>query len=149
VLFLDEPTLGLDVTAVRQMREFVTAYARHSGATTLLTSHYMADVETLCKRIVLIDKGTIRYNGDLAGLSATLSPFKLLSVALDQPLEVDWTRYGEVSASDGSSTSIRVLRERVPAVTAQLLSELPVVDLAVANPPLEYVIDRVYREGVA
>jgi ABC-2 type transport system ATP-binding protein len=149
VLFLDEPTLGLDVSAVGQMREFITAYARHTGATILLTSHYMADVETLCRRIVLIDKGTIRYNGDLAGLSATLSPFKLLTVALDHPLKVDWTRYGEITVSDGSSTSIRVLRERVPAVTAQLLSDLPVVDLAVANPPLETVIDRVYREGVA
>ena len=149
VLFLDEPTLGLDVSAVGLMREFITAYAHRTGATILLTSHYMADVETLCKRIVLIDKGTIRYNGDLAGLSATLSPFKLLTVSLSQPLAVDWARYGEMTASDGPSASIRVLRERVPAVTAQLLSELPVADLAVANPPLENVIDRVYREGVA
>ena len=149
VLFLDEPTLGLDVTAVGQMREFITTYAHRTGATILLTSHYMADVETLCKRIVLIDKGAIRYNGDLAGLSATLSPFKLLTVSLSQPLVVDWTRYGEITTSDGPSASIRVLRERVPAVTAQLLSELPVADLAVANPPLENVIDRVYREGVA
>jgi ABC-2 type transport system ATP-binding protein len=149
VLFLDEPTLGLDVTAVGLMREFITTYAHHTSATILLTSHYMADVETLCKRIVLIDKGTIRYNGDLAGLSAALSPFKLLTVALNHPLDVDWTRYGEITTSDGPSTSIRVPREHVPAVTARLLSELPVADLAVANPPLENVIDRVYREGVA
>jgi ABC-2 type transport system ATP-binding protein len=149
VLFLDEPTLGLDVTAVGQMREFITTYARHTGATILLTSHYMADVETLCKRIVLIDKGTIRYDGDLAGLSATLSPFKLLTVSLSHAFEVDWTRYGEITATDGASASIRVPRERVPAITAKLLSDLPVADLAVANPPLETVIDRMYREGGA
>lgn len=149
VLFLDEPTLGLDVTAVGQMREFITTYARQSGATILLTSHYMADVETLCKRIVLIDKGTIRYNGNLAELSATLSPFKLLTVSLSHALEVDWTRYGDITATDGLSASIRVPRERVPAITAQMLSDLPVADLAVANPPLENVIDRIYREGVA
>jgi ABC-2 type transport system ATP-binding protein len=149
VLFLDEPTLGLDVSAVGMMREFIATYARETGATILLTSHYMADVETLCKRIVLIDKGTIRYNGDLAGLSVTLSPFKLLTVALADPLDVDWAQYGELTATEGASISIRVHRDHVPAVTARLLSELPVADLAVANPPLENVIDRVYREGVA
>jgi ABC-2 type transport system ATP-binding protein len=149
ILFLDEPTLGLDVSAVGMMREFIAAYARQSGATILLTSHYMADVESLCQRIVLIDKGTIRYNGDLAALSATLSPFKLLTVALADPVEVEWSRYGDLTPSDGPSVSIRVQRERVPAITAQLLSDLPVADLSVANPPLESVIDRVYREGAA
>lgn len=149
VLFLDEPTLGLDVSAVGTMREFISTYARQTGATILLTSHYMADVEMLCKRIILIDKGTIRHNGGLAELSATLSPFKLLTVALADSVDVDWSRYGEVTAADGLSVSIRVPRERVPAVTAQLLNDLPVADLAVANPPLESVIDRVYREGVA
>jgi ABC-type uncharacterized transport system ATPase subunit len=149
ILFLDEPTLGLDVSAVGMMREFIATYARQSGATILLTSHYMADVESLCQRIVLIDKGAIRYNGDLAALSATLSPFKLLTVALVDPVEVEWSRYGDLTPSDGPSVSIRVQRERVPAITAQLLSDLPVADLSVANPPLESVIDRVYREGAA
>lgn len=149
VLFLDEPTLGLDVSAVGTMREFISTYARQTGATILLTSHYMADVEMLCKRIILIDKGTIRHNGDLAELSATLSPFKLLTIALADSINVDWSRYGEVTAADGPSVSIRVQRELVPAVTAQLLFDLPVADLAVANPPLESVIDQLYREGVA
>ena len=149
VLFLDEPTLGLDVSAVGMMREFISTYARHTGATILLTSHYMADVETLCQRVVLIDKGTIRYNGDLAALSATLSPWKLLTVDLAEPREVDWSRYGENATSEGATTSFRVPRDLAPSVTAQLLAELPVADLVVANPPLEHVIDRVYREGIA
>jgi ABC-2 type transport system ATP-binding protein len=149
VLFLDEPTLGLDVSAVGMMRQFIAAYARQTGATVLLTSHYMADVESLCRRIVLIDKGTIRYDGDLARLSATLSPYKLLTVELPPGSQVNWERYGEVMTMDGASASLRVRRDQVPAVTARVLSELPVADLAVADPPLESVIDRVYREGVA
>lgn len=72
VMFLDEPTLGLDVTAVGMMRHFITQYARHTNATILLTSHYMADVETLCKRIILIDDGTIRYDGKLDALATKL-----------------------------------------------------------------------------
>ncbi|MBA2470076.1 MAG: ATP-binding cassette domain-containing protein, partial [Chloroflexia bacterium] len=75
VLFLDEPTLGLDVTAVSQVRQFIGSYARQSGATILLTSHYMADVESLCKRVILIDKGSIHFDGELSRLSATLSPY--------------------------------------------------------------------------
>jgi ABC-type uncharacterized transport system ATPase subunit len=149
VLFLDEPTIGLDVTAVGMMRRFITHYGRQTGATILLTSHYMADVETLCKRILLIDKGALRYDGDLEGLSTTLSPYKLLKVEVSGGEQADWSRFGEVVESDGDKVSLRVHREKVPATTARLLAELPVADLSVEDPPLESVIDRVYREGVA
>ncbi len=149
VLFLDEPTIGLDVSAVGMMRRFVADYSRETGATVLLTSHYMADVETLCRRIVLIDQGKLAYDGDLAGLSARLSPYKLLKVTLAGTGDVDWTSYGELMECDDSRVSLRVPRGEVPAVTARLLAELPVADLAVEDPPLESVIDRVYREGVA
>lgn len=149
VLFLDEPTMGLDVTAVGMMRRFITDYSRQTGATILLTSHYMADVETLCKRIVLIDKGTLRYDGDLGGLSATLSPYKLVKVTVADGVPPAWGRFGEVIDAEGGKVSLRVHRREVPAVTARLLAELPVADLSVEEPPLESVIDRVYREGVA
>lgn len=75
VLFLDEPTLGLDVTAVGMIRDFITRYAEQTGATILLTSHYMADVESLCKRIVLINEGELRYDGHIEGLASTLLPY--------------------------------------------------------------------------
>ncbi len=149
VLFLDEPTIGLDVSAVGTVRRFIAAYSRETGASILLTSHYMADVETLCERIALIDKGELKYDGDLEGLSRTLSPYKLLKVAVPGGVEPLWDRFGEVVEAEDGKVSLRVRREEAPAVTARLLAELPVVDLSVADPPLETVIDRVYREGVA
>jgi ABC-type uncharacterized transport system ATPase subunit len=149
VLFLDEPTIGLDVTAVGMVRRFIATYARQTGATILLTSHYMADVEMLCERVLLIDHGALRYDGDLVGLSTTLSPYKLLKVAVSGGSRVDWGRYGDVIEADDEKASIRVHREQVPDVTRQLLAAYPVADLSVENPPLESVIDRVYREGVA
>lgn len=149
VLFLDEPTIGLDVTAVGLMRRFIADYSRQTGATILLTSHYMADVETLCKRIVLIDRGVLRYDGDLEGLSATLSPYKLVKVAVPAGAQPEWGRFGEVVEAEGGKVSLRVRRGEAPAAVARLLAELPVTDLSVEDPPLESVIDRVYREGVA
>jgi len=149
VLFLDEPTIGMDVSVVEMTRAFITAYCRETDATMLLTSHYMADVERLCRRLILIDRGTVRYDGDRATLSATLSPFKLLRVTLAGTGDADLDRLGEVVEREGASVSLRVARGDVPAVTARLLSELRVVDLAVEEPSLERVIDRAYREGVA
>lgn len=149
VLFLDEPTLGLDVTAVSQVRQFIGSYARQSGATILLTSHYMADVESLCKRVILIDKGSIRFDGELSRLSATLSPYKVIRVEVPDSERVRWDSYGELLELDGARASLRIHRQDVPGTTSRLLSDLPVVDLAIVDPPLESVIDRVYREGVA
>ena len=149
VLFLDEPTIGLDVSAVGMIRRFISDYSTQTGATVLLTSHYMVDVERLCRRIVLIDRGTIRYDGDLEGLSARLSPYKLLKIAVSDGVQPKWERFGELVDVDGDRASLRVHRRDVPAATARLLAELPVADLSVEDPPLESVIDRVYREGVA
>jgi len=149
VLFLDEPTLGLDVTAVGMMRRFIAGYSVQTQAAVLLTSHYMADVETLCTRIVLIDKGTLRYYGDLRGLSALLSPFKLLTVTIASGATADWQQFGEVVQAEEGTVSLRVPRQQAPAVTARLLAELPVADLSVGDPPLESVIDQIYRTGVA
>lgn len=168
ILFLDEPTIGLDVSATAAVRRFIAAYSGQTGATVLLTSHYMADVETLCRRVLLIDHGTLRYDGDLAGLAARLAPWKLITVAIagagggeaagppGSPATAgapDWARFGEVVASASASTEegrvrLRVPRQEVPAVTARLLAEVPVVDLAVEEPPLETIIDQLYRQGI-
>src|SRR5581483_8067999 len=139
----------LDVTAVSMMRRFIADYSRQMQATTLLTSHYMIDVETLCKRIVLIDKGMLKYDGNLEGLSATLSPYKLLKVTVSNGVQPAWDAFGEVVESEGSKVALRVHREQVPAVTARVLADLPVADLSVEDPPLESVIDQVYRKGGA
>jgi ABC-2 type transport system ATP-binding protein len=149
VLFLDEPTVGLDVSVAMAMRGFIGAYSRQVGAAVLLTSHHMADVESLCRRVVLVDHGRLVYDGDLMALSARLAPHKLLEVTLSTNAAPEWHRYGETVAGEEGRVVIRVRRELVPAVTARVLADLPVADLSVQEPPLESVIDRIYRSGVA
>lgn len=149
VLFLDEPTIGLDVSGVRLIRHFLREYCQTTKATMLLTSHYMADVETLCNRVMLIDKGRLSYDGGLHALARTLSPYKLLRVSLGDPTPIDWNQYGELLERDDSMTTLRVPREQAATITARLLAEQSVVDLALADPPLEQVIDRISMEGIA
>lgn len=148
VMFLDEPTLGLDVTGATTMRRFVAQYAEQTGATVLLTSHYMADVSTLCPRLVLIDKGTIRYDGKLDALAAKLSPYKLLRITAPGADEQRLREAGELVEHSDGTWVIRVPRADVARTTASLLTDLEVADLSVEEAPLEVVIDQAYREGV-
>jgi ABC-2 type transport system ATP-binding protein len=144
VLFLDEPTIGLDVTMQRRIRSFVADYNARRGATVLLTSHYMADVQALCRRVIVIHHGRILFDGALAGLADSFSGTKTIVVALRDGAEADLARYGEVLASDAGRTSLRVSRTDAPMVTTKLLNELPVADLTVEDPPIEDVIERVF-----
>jgi ABC-type uncharacterized transport system ATPase subunit len=149
VLFLDEPTLGLDVSATATIRAFLSAYATQTGATMLLTSHYMADVESLCPRVMLIDHGHVQYDGPLKQLAARLSPYKLVRINAPGARADDFAGVGEVVTSDDGTWLVRVPREQVATATAHLLSTLDVTDLSVEEPALENVIDRAYRDGVA
>ena len=144
VLFLDEPTIGLDVSAASLIREFVREYVEQTGATVLLTSHYMADVASLCPRLILIDHGNVQYDGPLAELSARLSPYKLIRISAAE----DPSAFGEVVEKADGQWVLRVPRDEVAGTTARLLQALEVVDLAVEEPPLEKVIDQAYREGL-
>jgi ABC-2 type transport system ATP-binding protein len=148
VLFLDEPTLGLDVSATATIRRFLASYATHTGATILLTSHYMADVQSLCQRLILIDHGRVQYDGPLHELSARLSPYKLVRVNAPGATRPDVEPAGEIVENSNGTWVLRVPRDRVARVTAGLLSTLDVADLAVEEPALENVIDRVYRDGL-
>jgi ABC-2 type transport system ATP-binding protein len=146
VLFLDEPTIGLDVSGTTLVRQFFRTYAERVGATILLTSHYMADVAELCNRVVLIDGGTIQYDGGLAELTTRLAPWKLVTVTFDgDPATVDWARYGHVVDEGEATRTLRVGREDTAEVTGRLLAEVPLVDLSVEDPPLEAVMDTFYR----
>ncbi len=160
VLFLDEPTLGLDVSSQRRLREFIGEYNRRTGATILLTSHYMADVAELCPRVILIQEGKLLYDGGLAQLSARLAPFKLRRLTLENgpqasppappalpALPPDVHIVSQEDGSGATSWTLRIPRERTAAVTAGLLGSLPVVDLAVEDPPIEAVIDQIYQGG--
>jgi ABC-2 type transport system ATP-binding protein len=149
VLFLDEPTIGMDASVVETTRQFIAAYCQETAATVLLTSHSMADVERLCRRVILLDTGTVRYDGDLRTLSERLVPYKMLRVTLAGGKAADLSRFGDVDEGENGAYEIRVGRRAVPSVTARLLADFPVIDLAVLEPPLERVIDRAYRTGVA
>jgi ABC-2 type transport system ATP-binding protein len=145
VLFLDEPTIGLDVTMQKRIRAFVADYNERYGATVLLTSHYMADVEALCKRVVVIHHGTILYDGALSGLAETFAAYKTIGVALENG-QADLSRYGEVIHRDGDWITLRVPKAETSAVTARLLTDEQVLDLNVEDPPIEDVIELVFAQ---
>ena len=145
VLFLDEPTIGLDVTMQKRIRSFVAEYNRRHGATVLLTSHYMADVEALCERVIVIHHGGILFDGNLAGLADTFAAWKTIAVALGNGA-VDLAPYGEVIHRDGDVATLRVPKSDTARVTARLLAELEVLDLNVEDPPIEDVIELVFAQ---
>ena len=146
VVFLDEPTIGLDVTMQRRIRAFIGEYNRRFGATVLLTSHYMADVEALCRRVVVIHHGRLLFDGELADLVQQFTAHKTIVVQLED-CRADLRSYGEVvSCSDGSFT-LRVPKAETAQVTERLLADLPVIDLLVEDPPIEEVIDNVFSQG--
>ncbi len=153
VLFLDEPTLGLDVSMQLRLRRFLADYNKRSGVTVILTSHYMADVTALCERVILIHNGSLMFDGALSTLAHDLSPYKLLRLTLLEDIPVETLNLpagAEVTVSEeqGEGLSIRVPRADAPAITAKLLQTLPVADLTVEDPPIEAVIDRVYSGGL-
>jgi ABC-2 type transport system ATP-binding protein len=152
VLFLDEPTLGLDVSMQGRLRRFLVEYNHRRAVTILLTSHYMADVVALCPRVILIHHGQLLYDGELRGLAERLAPFKLIRVALRNghidPADESAALAGlDVVERDGGQITLRVARADTPSLTARLLHSLPIADLAVEDPPIEAVIDQVYQEG--
>jgi ABC-2 type transport system ATP-binding protein len=151
VLYLDEPTLGLDVSMQGRLRRFLGEYNRRHGVTVMLTSHYMADVVALCPRVILIHHGQLLYDGQLAGLARQLAPFKLIRMALSSPGDGDLPLPPGVDVVErqNGQVTLRVGRSEAPSLTAHLLNSLPVVDLAVEDPPIEAVIDQLYQEGTA
>jgi ABC-2 type transport system ATP-binding protein len=146
VLFLDEPTLGLDVTMQKRLREFIVEYNKRYGATVLLTSHYMADVEALCKRVIVIHHGKILFDGDLSGLVQRFSSYKTLGVTLESN-GVDLSSYGDVVWQDGLRATLRINKTEASRVTAKLLNELSVYDLTIEDTPIDDVIEKVFAQG--
>lgn len=148
VLFLDEPTIGLDVTMQRRIRKFIAEYNQRTGATVLLTSHYMADVEALCKRVIVIHNGRLLFDGDLSGLVDRFSAFKTIGVTLENGYG-SFSQYGEVLNQEAGHVTLRIPREKTPEVTARILAEQPVDDLTVEDPPIEDVIEKVFSQNSA
>ncbi|RME62112.1 MAG: ATP-binding cassette domain-containing protein, partial [Caldilineae bacterium] len=151
VLFLDEPTIGLDVTMQRRIRRFIAEYNRRTGATVLLTSHYMADVEALCKRVIVIHHGKLLYDGPLRGLAERFAPFKILQLKLHEGAPTDAVQRlvaqrAEIMTLEEGLVTLRIPKALTAPLTAQLLNELDVADLTVQDPPIEDVIEQVFAQ---
>lgn len=147
VLFLDEPTIGLDITGQVRIREFLREYNRRTGATILLTSHYMADVTALCERIIIIHQGQLKYDGGINDLSRKIAPFKLIGVMLADADSHDLNGYGTQvqNEEDADKRYIQVKAEDVTRITSRLLADLPIHDITITDPPIEDVIEQAFN----
>jgi ABC-2 type transport system ATP-binding protein len=145
ILFLDEPTIGLDVTMQMKIRSFIADYNSEYKATVILTSHYMDDVTALCKRVIIINKGHLLYDGDLKSLVERVAPYKLVKVVLTEHLPNGKLQdYGQVEENSGYQAQILVPREETSQMAARLLTELPVADVTIEEPAIEGIISRIF-----
>jgi ABC-2 type transport system ATP-binding protein len=151
VLFLDEPTIGLDVTMQAAMRGFIRAYNERSGATVILTSHYMEDVLALCPRVVVIDRGQLTYDGSLTALAHEVRPDKRITLRLSSAVErAQLEALGaRVISLTNEEAVLQVTAKAVKDVVGHALTSLPVQDLAVEDAPLEEVIADLFRRNAA
>jgi ABC-2 type transport system ATP-binding protein len=147
VLFLDEPTIGLDVVSQKIVREFLRDYNARRKTTLLLTSHYMADIQALCRRVIIIDRGTIFFDGRLDDVIDRFADFKVVTIqcAGNQPWpDVDLKRFGEVVEQDAGMIKFKIKRDRVIQACKELLDELPVDDIDIQEVPIEDVIRQIF-----
>ncbi len=146
VLFLDEPTIGLDVVSQKRVREFLRIYNREHKIVTMLTSHYMQDIEELCHRVIIIDHGKIFFDGPLNAIIDRFSGFKILSLTFEDRAERDFARYGEVIEQTAMSVQLKVPRAKVTDTCRQLLENCKVTDINVQELPVEEVIRQLFGE---
>jgi ABC-2 type transport system ATP-binding protein len=150
VLFLDEPTIGLDVIAQHNIQKFLKHYQEVRRITILLTSHYMKDVAALCRRVVVINHGQIIYDGSLDGIVDKFSSHKILTLQFaDGRMPSDLARFGEVLELKEPEVKLRVERDVITQVLSTVLAEHEIEDVSVEDPPLEEVIAQVFRQGAA
>ncbi len=146
VLFLDEPTIGLDIVSQRAIRDLLRGLNARFGTTVMLTSHYLSDIEDLCERIILINRGSVVYDGALSGVNATLADRKTVRLVLSERVgESRLSSFPGYKTSDGSTAVFEVDRAKVRAFSREALDALPVADLTIEDMPLEEGIARLYR----
>lgn len=148
VVFLDEPTLGLDVVSQKRIRDFLREEQRETGTTLLLTSHYMQDVSELCDRVVVIDRGTVVFEGTLEAMSARFSDTRRVRLTLERPVSSDdLAAYGRVVQNEELVVALDVPRAETARATAALLQALPVADVAIEETDVEDVLRAMFAEG--
>lgn len=145
VLFLDEPTIGLDVVAQKNMRDFIKEYNEEFRATIILTSHYMGDVKELCKRVIIINEGEILYDGSLEKIINKFAPYKVIKIDFEKEVDVEKLKeLGTVEKYSGNFIEIRVKKSEVPSKAAKILSEFDVADLTIEDPAIEDIIREIF-----
>jgi ABC-2 type transport system ATP-binding protein len=154
VLFLDEPTIGLDLLSQRAIRDLVRTLNERQGTTVMLTSHYLSDIEELCERVILINRGSIVYDGPLQGVNAALAERKVVKLIFSEPVPKELLETlgglcasdtGEARADGLLEATFDVERSRVRDFSRRALGELPVADLTIEEVPLEEGIAALYR----
>lgn len=147
ILFLDEPTIGLDVVSQKVVREFLKHHNATQKTTILLTSHYMEDIQALCKRVIIIDHGKISFDGKLSEVVDRFADFKLISIECDDAdgcTDESLKKYGELVEKTPGNIKLKVKRDRVIPVCKALLDELPVRDIDIEEVPIEDVIRQIF-----
>ncbi|MGK7881167.1 MAG: ATP-binding cassette domain-containing protein [Crocosphaera sp.] len=148
VLFLDEPTLGLDVNSQAAIRSFLKEYNERYQATILLTSHYMADITALCERVLLIHEGQLIYDGNLEDLVEKFTPYKEVNIELSYSLSPEkLAQYGKVETMKGQEVRLLVKQEDLTDTIAKILAQLEINDLSVSDPPIEEVVSQIFSRG--
>ena len=148
MLFLDEPTIGLDVVAQKTMRDFIKEYNERFNATIVLTSHYMGDVKELCKRVIIINEGKILYDGLLTEIVEKFAPYKIIKADFEKMVDKDkLIGFGEIKNYDGLYVEIQLSKEEVAKKAAKLLSSFAVADLTIEDPAIEDIIRQVFKKG--
>lgn len=148
VLFLDEPTIGLDVIAQKNMRDFIKEYNKEFKATVILTSHYMADVKELCKRIIIINEGKIIYDGLLEKIVNKFAPYKVVKVDFENQVSKDKLEaFGRVEEYFGNRAQIQIKKNEVAEKSSKLLSDFKIADLTIEDPPIEGIIREIFSSS--
>ena len=146
VLFLDEPTIGLDVTSQKKVREFLRRYNSEHRIVTMLTSHYMQDIEELCQRVIIIDHGKIFFDGPLAGIIDRFATYKILRLAFEDPADRDFSDAGEVLEQTPLTVVLKVPRAKVTDTCRHILAACKVTDISVQEVPVEEVIRQLFGD---
>lgn len=148
VIFLDEPTIGLDFVAQTNIRQFLKEYNQRNKATMILTSHYLRDIEELCQKTMIINHGTIVYNGELEKINKLFSNKRVLHVSFYEEVpRTKLKKYENLIDCRKTKAEIRVDKERLVEISQRLLSELPIADINIEPIPLEEAIANLYEKG--
>jgi ABC-2 type transport system ATP-binding protein len=148
ILFLDEPTIGLDFISQKAIQQFLADFNEKLKTTIILTSHYMNDIENLCKRAIVINQGKVVYDGELSNVNGLLNQKKIVKLQLEEPVELYiLEKYGTVKKRDQLSAVVEVEKKDVRRISMLMLEDLPILDLTIEDIPIEEGIEVLYKEN--